>query len=319
MSSKMECKPGKIAVVGVGNLGSATAYTLLLKGLAAEIILIDISEKKAEGECMDLCHAVPFSCETQIRVGKCEDCAGCAIVIVAGGENEKPGQSRMDLVSENAKIMQDVIPKIARSSPEAILLIATNPVDVMTSLAQKLSGFPAQRVIGSGTLLDSARFKCNLGKYFKISSKDVNAFVVGEHGDSQVPVWSLASIAGMRLSDYCEQSGTNYDKAALHKIYEQTRDASSKIIECKGSTAYSTAAGLAQIVSAILKDEGVLLPVSTVGDYYGVKNISMSVPVKVGCNGAQHVVKLPLQDEEMKAVQKSAEIIKSVCKQAGCE
>ncbi|QLQ78660.1 hypothetical protein HG537_0A09080 [Torulaspora globosa] len=318
MSAK-QFKPGRIAVVGVGHLGSAIAYTLLLKGIASEIVLIDISAKRAEGECMDLCHAVPFSCETQIRVGKYDDCTQCEIVVVAGGENEKPGQSRMDLISENTKVLKDVVPKIAKCCPEAILLIATNPVDVMTALAHKLSGFRAQRVIGSGTLLDSARFTYNLGKYFNVSSKSVNAFVVGEHGDSQVPVWSLASIAGMRLPDYCEHSGIKYDKDALHKIYEKTRDASSKIIECKGSTAYSTAAGLALLVSAILKDEGALLTVSTVSEYCGVKNVAMSVPVKVGCKGAEHVVKLLLQDEEKRAVLKSAETIKSGCKEAGCD
>lgn len=312
-------KPGKVAVVGVGHLGSAIAYTLLLKGIAAEICLIDVSAKKAEGECMDLCHALPFTYETLVRVGKFEECAECGIVIVAGGENEKPGQSRMELISENTKVMKDVIPKIAKCCPESILLIATNPVDVMTTLAHKLSGFPAKRVIGSGTLLDSARFQYNLSKHFKVSSKSINAFVVGEHGDSQVPVWSLASIAGMRLSDFCEQSGMSYDKDALHKIYEKTRDASSKIIEYKGSTAYSTAAGLAQIVSAILKDEGCLLTVSTVSEYCGVQNVAMSVPVKISCKGAEHVVKLLLRDDEKKAVQKSAEAIKSGCKEAGCD
>lgn len=317
MSTRKDLKPVKIAVVGVGSVGSTTAYTLLLSGMAADIILIDINKDKAVGEFMDLNHASPLSSEIQVRVGTYEDCADCAIVIVTGGANQKPGQSRMDLVSKNAKIMEDIIPQIAKNAPDTVLLLATNPVDVLTLIAYKLSGFPPQRVIGSGTLLDSVRLRYNLGRYFDVSSGSVDAFIVGEHGDSEVAAWSLASIAGMRLADYCEQSGMKFDKAALHKIYEETRDAASNIIKRKGYTAYGIAEGLTHIVSAILKDEGALLTVSTVGEYYGIKDVALSVPARVGRNGAHHVAKLLLQDEEIKEIQKSAESIKAACKKVG--
>lgn len=317
MSTTKTLKGLKIAVVGVGSVGSTTAYSLLLSGMAAEIVLIDINQEKAVGEYMDLSHASPLSSESQVKVGTYEDCADCAIVIVAGGANQKPGQSRMDLVSINAKIMKDIIPKIAKNAPETILLIATNPVDVLTLIAYKLSGFPAQRVIGSGTLLDSVRFRFNLGKYFDVCSGSVNAFIIGEHGDSEVPAWSLAAIAGMRLTDYCKQSGIKYDKAALHEIYVKTRDAASNIIKRKGYTAYGIATGLTHIVAAILKDEGALLTVSTVGEYYGIKDVALSVPTKVGRNGAHHVAELLLQDDEIAEIRKSAENIKAACKKVG--
>lgn len=308
---KAEMTPVKIAVVGIGSVGSTTAYTLLLSGLVTEIVLIDINKERTEGECMDLNHAAPLTTESRVYRGEYSDCSGASIVIVTGGANQKPGQTRMELASKNVSIMEDIIPNVAKNAPDAILVIATNPVDVLTYASYKLSGFPASRVIGSGTLLDSARLKYHLGQYFDLSSESINAYVVGEHGDSELPVWSLAAIAGMRLQEYCNTTNQKYDTEALDGIFEDTKNAAYNIIKLKGCTDFGIAAGLTRIVEAILRDEGSLLTVSTVGDYYGVNDVALSLPTKIGRTGAQHVVKLALDEKELKQIKESGQKIKS--------
>ncbi|SCU98919.1 LANO_0F00188g1_1 [Lachancea nothofagi CBS 11611] len=299
----------KIVVVGVGSVGSATAYTLLLSGVVSEIVLIDINKEKAEGESMDLNHAAPST--TRSRAGDYSDCAGAEIVIVTCGINQKHGQTRMDLAAKNAKIMQDIIPNVAKYAPDTILLIATNPVDVLTYVSYRASGFPLNRVIGSGTVLDTARFKYILGEHFDIASESIDACVVGEHGDSGVPVWSLTSIDGLKLRDYCEKKNHNFDQDTFHKIFEQTRDAAYDIIKRKGYTSYGIAAGLLRIVKAILDDTNSTLTVSTVGDYYGVKQIALSVPIKLNKTGAHQADELSLDEKETVLMKKSAGQIKS--------
>ena len=305
-----ETKPVKIVVVGVGSVGSATAYTLLLSGVATEIVLIDLNKDKAEGESMDLNHAAPST--TRSRAGDYSDCSDAAIVIVTCGINQKHGQTRMDLAAKNANIMRDIIPQVAKHAPDTILLIATNPVDVLTFISYKTSGFPSSRVIGSGTVLDTARFKYILGNHFEISSDSVDACVIGEHGDSGVPVWSLTNIDGMKLRDYCSKKNHNFDETTFHKIFEQTRDAAYDIIKRKGYTSYGIAAGLLRIVKAILGDTDDTLTVSTVGDYFGVEQIALSVPTHLNRSGAHDVVKIELDEKEVDLMRKSAEQIKSV-------
>lgn len=304
--------PVKIVVIGVGSVGSATAYTLLLSGIVNEIVLIDVNKDKAEGESMDLNHAAPSI--TKSRAGDYADCAGAAIVIVTCGINQKHGQTRMDLAAKNAKIMQDIIPNVAKYAPDTILLIATNPVDVLTYISYKASGFPLNRVIGSGTVLDTARFKYILGDHFKISSDSIDACVIGEHGDSGVPVWSLTNIDGMKLRDYCEKSKQDFDEEAFQKIFEQTRDAAYDIIKRKGYTSYGIAAGLLRIVKAILEDTDSVLTVSTVGDYFGVEQIAISVPTRLNKSGAHQTAELTLDENEIELMKKSAGEIKSVLK-----
>lgn len=307
----------KVAIIGAGQVGSTTAYTLLLSNLVAEVVLIDVDKRKVEGQFMDLNHAAPLTKESRFSAGDYESCAGAAVVIVTGGANQKPGQTRMELAARNVKIMQEIIPKIVKYAPNAILLIATNPVDVLTYASYKLSGFPASKVIGSGTVLDSARLQHNLSKHFNLSSESVNAFIIGEHGDSGVPVWSLAEIASMKVEDYCKQSKREFDPKILIGMYEETRDAAAYIIERKGYTNFGIAAGLARIVRAILRDEGALLTVSTVNEHYGMKDLSLSVPTRVDRNGAQHVVDLLLDDKELKLIKESGHKIKSACDELG--
>ncbi|SCU90345.1 LAMI_0E01662g1_1 [Lachancea mirantina] len=302
----------KIVVIGVGSVGSATAYTLLLSGIVSEIVLIDVNKDKAEGESMDLNHAA--SSDTKSRAGDYPDCADAAIVIVTCGINQKHGQTRMDLAAKNAAIMQDIIPNVAKYAPDTILLIATNPVDVLTYVSYKASGFPLNRVLGSGTVLDTARLKYILGEHFDISPDSVDACVIGEHGDSGVPVWSLTSIDGMKLRDYCESKNHSHDDAIYHKIFEQTRDAAYDIIKRKGYTSYGIAAGLLRIVKAILGDTNTKLTVSTVGDYYGVENIAISVPMKLNKSGVHPTDQIPLDEKETELMKKSSRQIKSALK-----
>jgi L-lactate dehydrogenase len=220
----------KIAIVGVGNVGATFAYALLGSGLASQIVLIDANFKRAEGEAMDLNHAVPLTHSTSIRAGDYSDCAGAAITVITAGSAQKPGETRLDLVKRNYAIFQSIIPQIVRANPDGMLLIASNPLDVLSYAAMKLSGLPPQRVIGSGTILDTARFRYLLSQHAGVDPRSVHAYIIGEHGDSEVPVWSLANIAGMSLADYCKMNCESFDETAYDRIFENTRDAAYHII-----------------------------------------------------------------------------------------
>lgn len=304
--------PIRVAVVGVGNVGASFAYALLLSGLAAEIVLIDANRARAEGEAMDLSHTVPFAHPTRIWAGTYEDCAGAAVTVVAAGANQRPGESRLDLVRKNAAIFRQIVPQIAQHNPEGILLIATNPVDVLAYAAWKLSGLLARRVCGSGTILDTARFRYLLSEHFRVDPRSVHAYIIGEHGDSEVPVWSLANIAGMRLGEFCAANDVAYDRAALDDIFRQTRDAAYEIIERKGATFYAIAAGLMRIVEAILRDQRTVLSVSSLIDgYLGITDVCVSLPTVVHRGGVERVLRLELNAEEVAGLRRSAEVLKA--------
>ena len=306
-------RAARVAVVGTGNVGSTFAYALLLSGLAAEIVLIDANQARAEGEAMDLNHAVPFAHPTRIWAGAYEDCAGAAVTVIAAGANQRPGESRLDLVKRNAAIFRGIVPTVARHNPDGILLIATNPVDALTHASLKLSGLPKERVIGSGTILDTARFRQLLSRHFNVDARSIHAFIVGEHGDSEVPVWSLANIAGMRLEEYCAANDVPLDRAALAEIFIQTRDAAYQIIERKGATYYAVAAGLMRIVEAILRDQGTVLSVSTLVDdgSLGEGDVCLSLPTVVGRNGVERVLKLDLSQSEADGLRRSADVLRT--------
>ena len=208
--AKEHPRPFRVAVVGVGNVGATFAYALLFSGLAAEIVLVDVNRAKADGEAMDLNHSVPFTYPTKIWAGDYSDCAGATVTVLAAGAAQKPGETRLDLLKKNAAIWREIVPKVVKHNPEGILLIATNPVDVLTYAAWKLSGLPPGRVIGSGTILDTSRFRYLLSQHFGVDARSMHAYIIGEHGDSEVPVWSSANIAGMRLPDFCKAQGRTY-------------------------------------------------------------------------------------------------------------
>ena len=314
----LQSQPVRVVVVGAGNVGATFAYALLFRGLAAEIVLIDANHARAEGEAMDLNHAEPFTNPTRVWAGNYDDCAGAAIVVVCAGAGQRPGETRLDLVKRNAEIFGKIIPEIVRRNPDGILLIATNPVDVLTQVSQTLSGLPVNRVIGSGTILDTARFRHLLGRHFKVEPRSVHAYIIGEHGDSEVPVWSLANIAGLRLADYAELNGISHDEGALDDIFRQTRDAAYHIIERKGATYFAVAAGLMRIVEAILRDQRTVLSVSSlITDYYGIDRLCLSLPTVVGRNGIERVLRLHLNEKEEAALKRSAEVLRKTAQGVG--
>lgn len=310
-TAQQELRPARVAVVGTGNVGATFAYALLLSGMAAEIVLIDANRAKAEGEAMDLNHTVPFSHPTRIWAGEDADCAGAAVTVLAAGSNQKPGQTRLECLQNNARIWREIVPKIAQHNPNGIVLVATNPVDVLTYAAWKISGLSPARVLGSGTILDTARFRFLLSQHFGVDARSVHAYIIGEHGDSEVPVWSLANIAGMRLPDYCRASGLAYEPEQMEKIFESTRDAAYRIIERKGATYYAVAAGLMRITQAILRHQSTVLSVSSlIDDYCGISKVCFSLPTVVDGSGIRKVLRLELSEKEAGQIRASAAVLK---------
>ncbi len=316
--SRVHPRPTRVAVVGAGSVGATFAYALLLSGLAAEIVLIDSNRAKAEGEAMDLNHTVPFAHPTRIWAGDYSDCAGAAVTVLAAGGNQKPGETRLDLLKKNATIWRKIVPEVAKHNPEGILLIATNPVDILTYAAGKLSGLPWERVIGSGTILDTSRFRYLLSQHFGVDARSVHAYIIGEHGDSEVPVWSSANIAGMRLSQFCKAQGISGEPQILQNIFLQTRDAAYQIIERKGATYYAVAAGLMRITEAILRDQSTVLSISSlINNYHGLSDVCFSLPTVVDRGGVEQVIYLELDKDEVEKLRHSAELLKTTIKSLG--
>jgi L-lactate dehydrogenase len=316
--SDTQAQPAKVAIVGTGNVGATFAYALLLSGLAAEIVLIDANRARAQGEAMDLNHTVPFTHPTRIWAGDYADCAGAIVTVLAAGAGQKPGETRLDLVKKNAAIWREIVPQIVKHNPETILLVATNPVDVLTYAAWKLSAFPAERVLGSGTILDTSRFRYLLSQYFGVDARSVHAYIIGEHGDSEVPVWSSANIAGMRLPQFCAAQGMKLDAEAMQKIFLETRDAAYHIIERKGATYYAVAAGLMRITQAVLRNQSTVLSVSSlVRDYCGINDVCFSLPTTVDRGGIEKVIRLELAEDELEKLQRSAAVLKQTLQGIG--
>lgn len=305
--------PLRIAIVGLGNVGATFAFCLLLRRIAAEIVLIDANRKKADGEAMDLNHAVPFGAATRIWAGGYEDCRGAAVVVVTAGAAQRPGETRLQLLDRNLAIFREIVPQVVQHNPDGLLLIATNPVDVLSYVSYRLSGLPAHRVLGSGTILDTARFRYLLGQHFSVDPRSVHGLILGEHGDSEVPIWSLANIAGIRLRDYCRVHNLPYDQAAFDRIFTDTRDAAYKIIERKGATYYAVAAGLLQIVEAIVRDQKTVLTTSTLVDgAYGLRDVYLSLPTVVGSQGVVQVLTPELSEPELQGLRHSAEVLRGM-------
>lgn len=316
--AKEHAAPVRVAVVGAGKVGSTFAYALLLSGLASEIVLIDANPAKAEGEAMDLNHAMPFAFPTRVWAGDYADCTDAAVTVFAAGAGTKPGETRLDLIKKNAGIWREIVPEVMKHNPTGVLLIATNPVDVLTYATLKLSGFPAERVIGSGTVLDTARFRYLLSQHFGVDARSVHAHIVGEHGDSEVPVWSLANIAGVRLADFCKAQDLPYDQHTMDEIFARTRDASYRIVERKGATYYGVAAGLMRITQAILRNQNTVLSVSSLIDnYYGIGDVCFSLPSVIDRDGVKKLLRIELAAEEIAELRHSAEVLKAVIEKLG--
>ncbi len=306
----------KVSVIGAGNVGSTFAFSLMLSGLAREIVIIDRNEQKANGECMDISHGMSLTHPVQIRSGDYESCAGSDIVVITAGANQKPGQSRIALVEANAAIFKEIIPNIVKYAKDAILVVVTNPVDILTYVTLKISGLPKSRVIGSGTVLDTSRFKYLISRHCNVDPRNVHAYIIGEHGDSELPVWSNANIGGISLDRYCiacKNFSNCGGKMEWENIFNEVKNAAYKIIEAKGASYYAVGLAIVRIVEAILRDENSILPVSSlISDYYGVDDICLSIPSIVNINGIEQLLRLDLSQEEQSGFQQSAASLRQV-------
>jgi L-lactate dehydrogenase len=307
-------KVTRIVVIGTGFVGSSYAYALVNQGLGNELVLVDINQKKAEGDAMDLNHAIPFGAPMRIWAGDYADCKDADLVVITAGANQRPGETRLDLAGRNAQIFRSIVDQVMESGFNGLFLVATNPVDVLSYATWKFSGLPARRVIGSGTILDTARLRHLLSGAYRVNPQNVHAYIIGEHGDTELPVWSHASIGVRPISEYLKQ-GIGPSQEELDQIFVKVRDAAYHIIERKGATYYAIAMGLARLTRAILNDENSVLTVSTLlSGEYGLEDIYIGVPAVVNRSGVREVVDLNLTEEERKKLHHSAGVLTRVLK-----
>jgi len=301
-----------VAIIGTGNVGVAAAYALFNQRIASEIILVDLNKKRAEGEAMDLMHGQLLVGNVKVRAGDYEDLKDTQVVVVTAGVGQKsPDESRLELLNRNAAVFENIISKLDEHAPNAILIIATNPVDILTYVSQKLSERAPHRIIGTGTQLDTARFRSLLGRYYDVDPQSVHAYILGEHGDSEVPIWSQANIGGKPIQ-YNTIMDKPYDQEALDQIFQEAKNAAYEIIERKGFTNTAIGVVIARMVEAILEDEKSVIPASIYWDgQYGISDVCMSLQTVLGIEGVKNCITPELNDKEIAGLQKSANVLRS--------
>lgn len=298
---------GKVAVIGAGFVGATSAYALMNAGTASEIVLVDIDRDKLEGEVLDLDHGIMFVPPVRIRAGDYKDCSDAEVVVLTAGANQKPGESRLDLLKKNVKVFRDIIPKTLEGGFEGNFLVVTNPVDILTYVTLELSGFEPHRVIGSGTLLDTARFRYLVSQRCEIAPQNVHAHIIGEHGDSEVAAWSAVNIAGIPFDSFCKSCGRPCGMEEKKSIFDSVKESAYRIIDKKGATYYAIGLSVRRIVQALLRDENSVLTVSSLlSGIYGIEDVCLSLPSIINQGGVASVLELPLNDEEMEALRSSA-------------
>lgn len=303
----------KAAVIGCGFVGAASAFSLMQSSLFSELVLLDADQDRAEGEALDISHGLPFSRPMKIYAGDYDDIADASVIIITAGANQKPEETRLDLVQKNVRIFKSIIPEITKRNFQGILLIVANPVDILTYAALKLSGYPKNRVIGSGTVLDTARLKYLLGEHLGVDSRSIHAFIIGEHGDSEMAAWSCANVSGIPLNTFCELRGHYHHEQAMEEIAMKVKNSAYEIIEKKRATYYGIAMSVKRICEAIVRDEKSILPISSlIEDQYGIHNVVLSMPAIVGKNGLETQLPIILNEEEQKRLQESAETLRGV-------
>lgn len=303
----------KAAMIGCGFVGSTTAFALMQSGLFSEMILIDADQDRAEGEALDISHGTPFARPMKIYAGTYQDLVDAAVIIITAGANQKPDETRLDLVNKNTKIMRAIIQEIMKYGCEGVLLVVSNPVDILTYEALKISGLPKNRVIGSGTVLDTGRLKSELAEHLGVDSRSIHAFIIGEHGDSEIAAFSSANVSGVPLNDVCEMRGYFHHEAAMREIAQTVKNSAYEIIDKKKATYYGIAMAVRRICEAIVRDEKSILPVSVMlDDFYGLKDVVLSMPAIVGANGAEGLMPITLNEEERKQLEASANVLKEV-------
>jgi L-lactate dehydrogenase len=307
----MRSRVNRVVLIGTGFVGSSYSFALLNQGVTEELVLLDLNKEKSEGDAMDLNHGMPFApSPTSIWFGDYSDCKDADLVVITAGANQKPGETRLDLVEKNTKIFKSIVGQVMESGFDGIFLVATNPVDILTYAVWKFSGLPKERVIGSGTILDTARFRYLLGEYFKVDTRNVHAYIIGEHGDTELPVWSHADIAGKNIDDWISKEAA-YKQEDLDSLFLNVRDAAYQIIERKGATYYGIAMGLVRLTKAILQNENSVLTVSAYLDgQYGHNDVYIGVPAIVNRNGIRDIVELNLSKDEQDKFTQSVKVLK---------
>lgn len=312
--------PGRIriGVIGAGAVGSTIAYVAMLRGIAHELVLVDALPHKAEAEARDLMHGSMFIPAVTVVSGTVEDCAGAAIVVITAGAKQKPGQSRLQLVETNVATFRKLIPRVLAAAPNAILLIVSNPVDVLTYVSLKLSGLPSSRVIGSGTVLDTSRFRFLLAQRLNVAAANVHAYIVGEHGDSEVPLWSSVHIAATALEQFSSPNAPPLTESDREEIFRNVRDAAAQVIAAKGATNWAVGLAVERILEVILRDEQAILTVSSLlQEYHGISDVCVSVPSIVGRGGVRETLPLHISDDELALLRRSAGILQDIAGQLG--
>lgn len=303
----------KIAIIGCGFVGSASAFALLQSGLFSEMVLIDVDKERAEGEAMDISHGIPFAGPMNIYAGGYEDIDDAAIIVITAGANQKPEETRLDLVHKNARIMASIVSEIRNRDFKGILLIVSNPVDILTQVALDVSGYPENRVIGSGTVLDSARLKYQLGRHLSVDSRSVHAFIIGEHGDSEIAAWSSANVSGVPLHTMCEMRGHYNHEDNTENIADAVKNSAYEIIAKKDATYYGIAMVIKRICRAIVLDEKSIFPVSIpMHGEYGIEDVVLSMPAIVGKDGVESPIPISLDEKEVSKLHESAEMLKKI-------
>ena len=303
----------KVAVIGCGFVGSSSAFALMMSGLFSEMVLIDADHERAEGEALDISHGMPLARPMKIYAGDYDDVTDAAIIVVTAGANQKPGETRLDLVKKNVAIFKSIMPEISKRKYKGILLIVANPVDILTYTAVRYSGLPSNRVIGSGTVLDTARLKYLLSEHLGVDSRSIHAYIIGEHGDSEFAAWSSANVSGVPLYDFCKMRGHSHFEDAQKKIEADVRNSAYEIIKRKHATYYGIAMSVKRICEAIIRDEKSVLAVSSLmEDVYGVEDVALSMPAIVGKDGVETLIPVRLSVDEQRKLRESAEILKGV-------
>ena len=303
----------KCAIIGCGAVGATSAFSIVQSGMFSEMVLIDADSDKAQGEAMDLNHGLPFLQSMKIYAGDYSDLSDCYVIVITAGGAQRPNQTRLDLVKQNINIYKSIIPQIKAVNTECILLVVSNPVDILTYAAWKLSGFPKNKVIGSGTVLDSARLKYLMGEHLNVDSRSVHAFIIGEHGDSELVVWSSANVSGIDLNGFCNTVDGACERHDLEKIYNDVKNSAYEIIEKKGATYYAIALATTKILEAIVKNQHSVLPVSCYVDgFYGISDIFLGMPAILGRNGVEKELEIPLNIVEQQQLKSSAQKLRQV-------
>jgi len=317
----MQSLKPKVSIIGCGNVGMRYAYALMIRGIAREITVVDIDRKRLEGEVMDLSHGAPYISPVEIIAGDYPDLADSNLVVIAAGRKQKPGQSRTDLARDNVELFKKMVPEIMKYAPQAILLVVTNPVDVLAYATYKISGKPASQVMSSGTVLDTARLRFLLSKHCGVDPHNIHGYILGEHGDSEFAVWSKAMIGGILFKEYCRvcaHRGLCRQDIEFQEIFNEVKDSAYKIIERKAETSYGIGLALVRITQAIINDENAILPVSSlIKGYLGITDVFLSLPAVVNKTGIKQILELTLAADEQEAFKNSALAVKKVIKEAG--